>query len=100
MLRDELAVHDAAMVAWGCSHLSWPHLEAYSLDLCLEHAFDAINDPEGPRTAVLRTFCLGRTLSGHPLHPMARGRHRVPDHARPIPFPDPPGTICNLGEAA
>jgi hypothetical protein len=31
--------------------------------------------------------CLGITLDGSPLHPMARGRMRVPDDRRPIPWP-------------
>lgn len=28
--------------------------------------------------------CLGKTLSGAPQHPMARGRHRIPDSAQPV----------------
>ena len=27
--------------------------------------------------------CLGKTASGAPTHPMARGKHRVPDTAQP-----------------
>lgn len=30
--------------------------------------------------------CLGRTADGFPKHPMARGRHRVPDDQQPMPF--------------
>ncbi len=30
-----------------------------------------------------RTLCLGTTLSGAPLHPLARGRMRVPDDSVP-----------------
>lgn len=93
-LQQELA-HDAAMVAWGSS------LDrSYDFDLMLEGAFDTINDPEGPRTALLRTFCLGHTSSGHPLHPMARGKYRVPDGTRPILYPKHHGCIVGLGEAA
>jgi hypothetical protein len=29
-------------------------------------------------------YCLGRTKSGHPKHPLARGAHRVPNDQRPI----------------
>lgn len=29
-------------------------------------------------------YCLGTTKSGAPLHPMARGKHRVPDDAQPV----------------
>lgn len=99
ILQQELAVHDAAMVAWGSSHAAWRGQGAYDFDVMLEQAFDTINDPEGPRTKTLQLFCLGRTGGGAPLHPMARGRHRVPDTARPVPFPDQPGTY-RLGEAA
>jgi hypothetical protein len=31
--------------------------------------------------------CLGTTLDGSPLHPMARGRKRVPDDQLPAPWP-------------
>jgi hypothetical protein len=30
--------------------------------------------------------CLGTTLDGSPLHPMARGRMRVPDDRQPMPW--------------
>ncbi len=29
-------------------------------------------------------YCFGKTASGAPIHPMARGHHRVPDDAKPI----------------
>lgn len=32
------------------------------------------------------TMCLGKTKAGHPIHPMARGKHRIPDDAMPIPY--------------
>lgn len=100
ILQSELAVHDAAMVAWGASFTAWSSLEAYAFDLMLEQAFDTINDPEGPRDKLLELFCLGTTAGGRPLHPMARGRCRVPDTAVPVPFPDQPGSIVGLGDAA
>jgi hypothetical protein len=33
--------------------------------------------------------CLGLTNSGAPKHPLARGKHRIPDDFEPIPFGDP-----------
>lgn len=30
--------------------------------------------------------CLGTTADGSPKHPLARGRHRIPDDFEPIPF--------------
>jgi hypothetical protein len=34
----------------------------------------------------LELVCLGRTQSGAPKHPMARGQHRIPRDQQPIPF--------------
>jgi hypothetical protein len=34
----------------------------------------------------LQLRCLGLTNSGAPKHPLARGKHRVPDDFQPIPF--------------
>lgn len=31
-------------------------------------------------------ICLGFTHSGAPKHPMARGRHRIPDDQQPLPY--------------
>lgn len=31
-------------------------------------------------------YCIGRTASGAPIHPMARGRSRVPDDVQPLLF--------------
>ena len=30
--------------------------------------------------------CLGTTMHGHPKHPMARGKHRIPRDQLPLPF--------------
>lgn len=30
--------------------------------------------------------CLATTQDGHPTHPLARGKHRIPDDAAPLPF--------------
>lgn len=35
--------------------------------------------------------CLGITAAGHPKHPLARGRHRVPDDAPFVPWHPAPG---------
>jgi hypothetical protein len=31
-------------------------------------------------------WCIGRTSSGAPKHPLARGKHRVPDDVKPEPY--------------
>jgi len=97
IVAKELADRDAAMIAWGAS-LSTVGLNGYEFDVMVEHMFDAINDPEGPRDKLLRTFCLGLSGSGYPLHPMARGKHRVPDDRRPVIAPWAHGSISGLGE--
>jgi hypothetical protein len=80
------------MAAWG-SPASVLGDDAFVGPRCL---FDRINNPEGPRERVLKLFCLGFTNAGDPIHPMARGRHRIPDDAKPIPFERQPGRIVGL----
>ena len=36
------------------------------------------------RPGQIPIYCLGTTKSGAPKHPMARGKHRVPDDQRPV----------------
>ncbi|MDR6953841.1 hypothetical protein J2X65_003204 [Ancylobacter sp. 3268] len=91
-IAKDLVHADAAMVAWG----SPGGALGADTDLWLESLFDTINDPDGPRSHTLRLWCLGMTKTGAPIHPMARGKHRVANDARPIPFPNP-GTI-SIGE--
>jgi hypothetical protein len=54
-------------------------------------AWGALADPadvEPFRQAAqgVELICLGRTANGSPTHPMARGKHRVPDDQQPIAF--------------
>ena len=85
---------DAAMVAWGCP----PGRIHYETQIAAENLFDEINGfgCSGDRSRVLKVFCLGKTGGGFPTHPMARGKHRVPNDARPIEFTPYPGTIVGL----
>lgn len=34
-------------------------------------------------------YCFGTTSSGAPIHPMARGKHRIPDDAKPVIWREP-----------
>lgn len=36
-----------------------------------------------------KLWSLGLTLDGSPMHPLARGKHRIPDDAKPQPFEVP-----------
>ena len=87
---------DAAMAAWGspAGKLGW------TTTLAAESLLDAVNDPDAktPRETVLKLFCLGETGSGDPTHPMARGRHRIPDDRLPVLMRRYPGTIVGLGD--
>lgn len=89
-----LTPYDAAMAAWGSPAGSL----GYEAELGAEGLLDAINNPESvhpptTRKRVIELFCLGITGAGDPKHPMARGRHRVPDDARPQSVKRYPGTI-------
>ena len=90
-----LEPYDAAMAAWG----SQPGMFGYEVELGAEYLLNEANDPESvkppaTRKRVLELFCLGANMGGGPKHPMARGRHRVPDDALPQPIGRYPGAVC------
>ncbi len=62
--------------------------EALSGSRSVVAAWGAGGDPELGRKLLAGrdAVCLGRTASGAPLHPLARGRMRVPDDVEPIPY--------------
>ena len=47
----------------------------------VDHVLEEITTGEAPWPDV---HCFGLSKDGHPMHPMARGRCRIPDHARPM----------------
>lgn len=65
---------DMHMAAWG--NIPDPD----DLALWREHVEQEAGKP-------IAWHCLGTTASGAPKHPLARGLHRVPDDARPTPWP-------------
>ena len=78
---DILTPYDALMIAWG----SLPG------DIGARVANDA-KRILAPRAGSIELFCLGTNQDGNPKHPMARGKNRVPNDQRPVPF--------KLGDAA
>lgn len=49
--------------------------------LWVDHVLEAIQTGEAPWPDL---HCFGLSKEGHPIHPMARGRCRIPNHARPV----------------
>ena len=47
----------------------------------VDHAVEEITTGGEPWPHI---YCFGRTESGAPIHPMARGKHRIPDNAQPL----------------
>lgn len=59
-------------VCWG--NIAWD-------DMWIEHVIEAIQGDEEPWPDL---WCWGKTKSGAPTHPMARGKHRIPRDQKPI----------------
>jgi hypothetical protein len=47
----------------------------------VDHVLEEVTTGDAPWPDV---HCFGLTADGAPLHPMARGRSRIPDHAQPV----------------
>lgn len=71
------------MVAFGAA----PALkDELWLEQCIEAFGQPFDYPESGWSYIEQLHCLGVTNSGQPLHPLARGKMRVPDCAQPIPW--------------
>lgn len=74
-VRDEVSRAGAVLLAWGAL-----------ADLCpdwFDHVLEQIREELQPGTPL---YCLGKTAGGHPKHPMARGKHKVPKDAPLLPW--------------
>lgn len=73
----ELAINGSAQVvlAWG----TFPARMAAK-------GYERLRPEGAARDALVPVGCLGRTGDGHPKHPLARGRHRIPDDQPIIPW--------------
>ncbi|CAM5515904.1 hypothetical protein SSCI18S_03813 [Sphingobium scionense] len=63
---------DQVFVCWG--NIAWD-------DAWIEHVIEEIQGGVEPWPDL---WCWGRTKSGAPTHPMARGKHRIPRDQKPI----------------
>lgn len=63
---------DQVFVCWG--NIAWDHD-------WIEHVVEEIQTGEAPWPDL---WCWGKTKSGAPTHPMARGKHRIPKDQKPI----------------
>ncbi|EQA97246.1 DUF1643 domain-containing protein [Sphingobium sp. HDIP04] len=63
---------DQVFVCWG--NIAWD-------DMWIEHVIQEIQQGEAPWPDL---WCWGKTKSGAPKHPMARGKHRIPKDQKPI----------------
>lgn len=50
----------------------------------LEQCLEQFHQPSEPCGVVDPLYCLGTTKNGQPLHPMARGKWRVPSNQQPV----------------
>ena len=81
VLEEVGRVAELRMVAFGTQPI---HDQAW-----MEQCIEAFDQPPTSPTAENRLCCLGTTKSGMPLHPLARGRHRVPDSREPLLWRQP-----------
>lgn len=75
LIRDEVRKAGSVLVAWGTLGGRCPEWSSLVLDAIRE---------ELPAHGQL--LCLAKTTDGHPKHPMARGKHKVPKDAPLIPW--------------
>jgi hypothetical protein len=76
-LQDNLAVLSREVASAGAVLLAWGALASRCADwFDLVHETIAEAIPFG-----VPVYCLGKTAAGHPLHPMARGKRKVPKNA-------------------
>lgn len=75
-LQAEVAGHSDILLAWGALASRCPGW--------FEQVQEELRQAMTPGQ---RLLCLGITAGGHPKHPMARGRHKVPKDTPLIPWP-------------
>jgi len=69
------------MVAFGAEAIKHDDMWLYQ---CIEDFMQPFDRPDRGLQYDERLFCLGLTANGQPIHPLARGKHRVPNDAKPM----------------
>lgn len=72
VIAREAKAADLVVACWGNN--AWD-------DTLVEHVIESVMDGEEPWPSL---YWFGGTKSGAPIHPMARGKHRIPDHRLPL----------------
>lgn len=70
--------------AQSAQMMGWPMVAAWGNNAKPDRVERVVNMPWVNSTLT----CLGTTMSGAPKHPLARGKHRVPDDFEPVPWPE------------
>ncbi len=78
-IQEQLAGAGALLAAWG--NLAPPSMAGY-----IQQLFSEIG---GSLQTTAPVYCLGTTKNGNPLHPMARGKLKIPKDAPFIPWTVP-----------
>jgi hypothetical protein len=87
-----LGAHDAALAAWGCGATGLSR--AIAAELAVWRAIGLLRSDRP-------LFCLGTTRDGQPIHPLARGRSRVPVGTLPRLYAAPAAhAVATLGKDA
>lgn len=72
IVAEEAKRSQLAIAAWGAG--AWDG----------DWVDEVVEEVQGGRSPFPALHCLGKTAGGAPLHPLARGRHRVPDDQQPV----------------
>ena len=65
---------------------AWGDFSACPAGMRVEAGRVAVVAAEAIREGGASLWCLGRTKSGQPIHPLARGKSRIPDSSPRLPF--------------
>lgn len=87
-VRDDLQANlgDIESAARACvlRFVAFGAAAAYHDEPWLEQCLEAFGQPANRADADERFYCLGVNSTGQPLHPLARGKMRVPDSQQPM----------------